>query len=309
MNRLSAIFLIGCWVLAPSAGWAMQAASSASLYEQGRALADAKRYAEADAALIRYVAEHPDSADALYLLGYVQQREDKPADSLQTYTEAAKLRAPRSEDLANVALDYVLLKDYTDAIHWLERAVAFDAKNADAWYALGRADYTQSRFIDAEKAFRKTLELDPKSTKAAENLGLTLDAENRPADAEAFFKEAVTLASDDPATDEWPYLNYANFLLTRDRAGEAIPLLRKATAIAAKCAECHEKLGRALAASGDMQQGIAELEQAVALKPQEAHFHYELGLAYKQAGQMDKAKAELAASAKLYGTKAAGDPK
>ena len=111
MNRLSAIFLIGCWVLAPSAGWAMQAASSASLYEQGRALADAKRYAEADAALIRYVAEHPDSADALYLLGYVQQREDKPADSLQTYTEAAKLRAPRSEDLANVALDYVLLKD------------------------------------------------------------------------------------------------------------------------------------------------------------------------------------------------------
>jgi Flp pilus assembly protein TadD len=64
-----------------------------------------------------------------------------------------------------------------------------------------------------------------------------------------------------------------------------------------------------LAAGGDPKQGIAELEKAVTLSPDEAHFHYELGLAYKQAGQMDKARVELAASAKLYGTKAAGDPK
>jgi Flp pilus assembly protein TadD len=282
---------------------------SDALFYEGRALANAKRFAQADAALRSYSQQRPESSDALYLLGFVQQREDKPRESLITYTAAARLRTPRSQELTDVGLDYVLLNDYTDAIHWLEKAVALDPGNADAWYSLGRADYTQSRFTAAESAFRKTLELSPKSIKAVENLALTLDAENRPADAEEFFKQAVTLAPASPDPDEWPYLDYANFLLDRDRALEAVPLLKKATEIAPKCAACHEKLGRALAAGGDPKQGIAELEKAVTLSPDEAHFHYELGLAYKQAGQMDKARVELAASAKLYGTKAAGDPK
>jgi Flp pilus assembly protein TadD len=282
---------------------------SDALFYEGRALANAKRFPQADAALRSYSEQHPESSDALYLLGFVQQREDKPRESLVTYTAAARLRTPRSEELTAVGLDYVLLKNYTGAIYWLEKAVALDPKNADAWYGLGRADYTQSRFTGAESAFRKTLELTPKSIKAIENLGLTLDAENRPADAEGLFKQAVALASASPNPDEWPYLDYASFLLDRDRAPEAVPLLKKATEIAPKCAACHEKLGRALTANGDPKQGIAELEQAVTLSPDEAHLHYELGLAYKQAGQMDKAKVELAASARLYGTKAEAEPK
>jgi Flp pilus assembly protein TadD len=281
--------------------------SDALLYE-GRALANAGRFAQADAVLRSYARQHPESSDALYLLGFVQQREDQPRDSLITYAAAAKLRTPRSQELTMVGLDYVLLKDYTDAIYWLEKAVALDSRNADAWYSLGRADYTQGRFPDAESALRKTLELTPKSIKAVENLGLTLDSENRPADAEGFFKQAVALASASPNPDEWPYLDYANFLLDHDRAAEAVPLLKKATGIDPKCAACHEKLGRALAANGDPKQGIVELEQAIALSPDDAHIHYELGLAYKQAGQMDKARVELAASARLYGTKAATAP-
>ena len=278
--------------------------SDALLYE-GRALANAGRFAQADPVLRSYSRQHPESSDALYLLGFVQQREDQPRDSLVTYAAAARLRTPRSEELTMVGLDYVLLKDYTDAIYWLGKAVALDPGNADAWYSLGRADYTQGRFPDAESALRKTLELTPKSIKAIENLGLTLDAENRSADAEGFFKQAVALAAASPNPDEWPYLDYANFLLAHDRAPEALPLLKKAAGIAPKCGECHEKLGRALAANGDPQEGVAELEQAVALSPEDAHIHYELGLAYKQTGQMDKARVELAASARLYGTKAA----
>ena len=281
--------------------------SDALLYE-GRALANAGRFAQADAVLRSYSRQHPESSDALYLLGFVQQREDQPRDSLVTYAAAARLRTPRSQELTMVGLDYVLLKDYTDAIYWLEKAVALDPGNADAWYSLGRADYTQGRFPDAESALRKRLELTPKSIKAIENLGLTLESENRPADAEGFFKQAVALASASPNPDEWPYLDYANFLLDHDRAADAVPLLKKAAGIDPKCAACHEKLGRALAANGDPKQGIAELEQAIALSPEDAHIHYELGLAYKQSGQMDKARVELAASARLYGTKTATAP-
>lgn len=295
-----------------------QAAGGEGALSQVETLIAARRYAQAESILRAYIAEHPQAADAVYRLAYVEQREDRPADSLKTYTSAAQLQKPTSEQLTAVALDYVLLKDYTDAIRWLRAAVEMDGANGDAWYALGRADFTQSRFAEADAAFRKALAIDPKSQKAAENLGLTLDAENRPEEAERFFREGVTLAEEGSgmaeaahgpqaqATDEWPYLNYANFLLERGRSAEAIPLLRKAAAMAPDCAQCHEKLGRALVAGADGNEGVAELEKAVALAPGEARFHYELGLAYKQAGMTEKAKAEMATSARLYGSKNAG---
>jgi len=280
-----------------------------ALLFEGKALANLKRFNEADAALTGYLKLHPDSAEALFMLGFVQHRENKPRDSLATYTAAARLATPRGDDLRIVGLDYVLLDDYPDAIHWLEKAVTFDPNDAEAWYSLARCYYTQSSFQKAEQAFQKTLSLDPKSVRAAENLALTFAAENRVNDADESFRLGISLAHNDPHSNEWPFLNYGSFLLDHDRASEAVPLLQEAVARAPKCAACHEKLGRALNSTDATKEGIAELEQAVSLSPDEAHLHYELGLAYRAAGMRDRAKAEFATSAKLYGTKSGKEQK
>jgi tetratricopeptide (TPR) repeat protein len=282
--------------------------SSDALLFEGKALANLERFPEADVALTRYSQRHPNSAQALFMLGFVQHRENKPSESLVTYTAAARLATPRGDDLKIVGLNYVLLNDYPDAIHWLEKAVEFEPGNAGAWYSVGRCYYTQSSFRNAERAFQKVLALEPKNVKAAENLALTLDAENRPAEADRAFAMAVTLARDAPHTDEWPYLNYGGFLLDHDRAAEAVPILQQAVAIAPKCVACHEKLGRALVATGSTKSGIAELERAATLGPDVARLHYELGLAYRTAGMTDRAKAEFAASEKLYGAKSGKEP-
>jgi hypothetical protein len=68
--------------------------------------------------------------------------------------------------------------------------------------------------------FRRVLALDPKDVETAENLALVFEAENRSADADRVFPMAVTLAGDAPHTGEWPYSNYASFLLDPDRAAE-----------------------------------------------------------------------------------------
>lgn len=276
--------------------------SDALLFE-GKSLANLKRFHESDLVLHQYLDRHPDSVEALYMLGYVLHRENEPRDSLQLYTKAARLSMPKSDDLKVVALDYVLLNDYPEAIRWLEKAVQFDPHNQEAWYGLGRCYYTQSRFPEAENAFRKALDLDPRDTKAEANLALVYDMQNRAEDADRTYKHSVDLAEADPHADEWPYLNYSSFLLEHDRASEAVPLLRRAIAIAPKCADCHGKLGRALSSMGKPEQAIAELQQAVALAPQDPKLHYDLGRVYRTAGLIDKAKAELALSAKLYGTK------
>jgi tetratricopeptide (TPR) repeat protein len=268
-----------------------------------KASVNLNKLADADKFLTTYLTSRPDAVDALYLLGTIQQREDKPRESLTTFTHAAKLQTPTSEQLRIVGLDYVLLDDYPDAIHWLERAVQMDNSNAKAWYALGRSYYTQSRFSEAERAFKKALLLDPENLKAAENLGLVYDAENKGKEADGAFHAAITLANKDPQTDEWPYLDYGTFLLNQNRSQEAIPLLAQAAKINPNCAACHEKLGRALESTGQTEQAITQLERAVALSGKDPHLHYELGLAYRKAGQKDRAEAEMALSQKLYGSK------
>lgn len=276
---------------------------SDALLMEGKSFANVNRYAESDQVLRAYVAQHPDSSDALFMLGFVLNREDKVADSLKVYTQAAHLATPKSDDLKVVALDYVLLNDYPDAIHWMERAVAFDPKNEEAWYGLGRCYYSQSRFADAENAFRHALALNTEDVKAEANLGLAYEMDNHPDDAEHAYQAAVALADKDPHTDEWPWLDYGSFLLEHDRPADALPLLQRAVTVAPRCAECHGKLGRALTLTGKADAGIAELRQAVDLSPKDPKLHYDLGRAYRAAGQLDRAKAEMALSAKLYGSK------
>lgn len=277
-------------------------ATDALLYES-KSLANLKRFKEADAVLRAYLGNHPDSAGALYMLGYVLNREDKPAESLKMYTKAAQLSTPGSNDLKIVATDYVLLNDYPDAIQWMRQAIDFDAKNESAWYGLGRCYYSQSSFAEAEQAFRYALHLDPADLRARMNLALTLEMLNQPAKADQEYRSAIALANTDPHTDQWPYLNYASFLLEEGKAADAIPLLEKAIAIAPGCAKCHGKLGRAMEATGKEQAAVTELEKAVALDPTDAHLHYALGHAYKSAGMLDKAKKELAITAKMYASK------
>lgn len=276
---------------------------SDALLMEGKSLVNLEQYAPAETALSTYSSQHPDSSDALYLLGFVLNREGKPADSLNAYTRAAKQSTPQSDDLKVVALDYVLLNDYDDAIRWMKQAVAFDPKNEQAWYGLGRCLYSQSEFTEAQQAFERALALDPHDVKAEANLGLAYEMANQPDQAEAAYKAAVALANADPKTDEWPYLDYGSFLLEHDRPADAIALLQRAVAVAPQCAQCHGKLGRALAETGAAKQGVDQLRQAVTLSPQDPRLHYDLGRAYRAAGDMDQARAELALSARLYGSK------
>jgi tetratricopeptide (TPR) repeat protein len=243
----------------------------------------------------------PDSAELLYALALVLREEGKPHESLDSYTAAARYRKPTTEELRSVALDYVLLDDYDDAIRWLEIAVRMEPDNVRVLYALGRCYYSKDRYQDAGKMFERVLTIDPRHIKAEENLGLVLDAMNEPARAEQTLRKAVSLANAN-GLDEWPFLDLGSFLVEQDRAKEAVDPLRVAVKIKPDCADCHQKLGRALIGSQDTNGGIAELEKAEQLDPKDPKTHYELGRALRSVGQIERAKQELQLSQSLYKT-------
>jgi tetratricopeptide (TPR) repeat protein len=201
--------------------------------------------------------------------------------------------------LRSVALDYVLLHDFDDAIRWLELAAQSAPNDADILYSLGRCYYSLDRYVDAQKLYQRVLVIDPHNLKAEENLGLSYDASHRTDKADEALRTAAQWA--DPAgTDEWPFLDWGSFLLDQDRTAEAVSPLRVASHIRHDCVPCHEKLGRALLATHDTEGGLQELELATQLDPKNPKTHYEYGRALRQAGQLERAQHELTLSETLY---------
>ena len=245
------------------------------------------------------LAKEPHSAELLYSLALVLRQEGKARESLDTYTHAASQRKPTPAELHSVALDYVLLNDYEDAIHWLELAAQMAPNDVDILYSLGRCYYSKDRFLDAGKMYARVLAIQPQHLKAEENLGLVFDATNHPDLAEPAFRKASSWANA-TGTDEWPFLDLGSFLLDQDRPQEAVDPLRTAAQIKPNCAACHEKLGRALVATKDTAGGIAELERATQLDPNNPKTHFELGRALRQAGKAERAQQELLLSQRLY---------
>ena len=271
-----------------------------ALFMEGKSYASLGELGEAERALNSYLQQSPHSAPALYLLGYVLQRENKPKESLISFTKAAAITTPRAEDIRTVALDYVLLNDYPDAIHWLSIAVQQDPLNTEAWYDLGRAQMGQGEFVLAKKSFDRVLALSPHDARALNNLGLCYEAQNRLPDALHSYEAAIAAQKGTAHPSEQPLLNYGNLLVSENRAAEAIAALEPAIRIAPKSAKCHEALAHAYQKANRLPEAEQQMEKAVALDPTNPRLHYQLGRLYHRAGQAERAKAELALSQKLY---------
>ena len=252
-----------------------------------------QKFADAENALQHYLERNPESANGYYLLGYVLNRENRPAESLGIYTKAAKITPPTGDDLKIVALDYELLNDNSEAIRWLERSVAMDPGNKDAWYYLGRAYYTASRIPDARVAFEQVLHLEPRDARAENNLGLIFESGGKTDDALAAYRNAIAWQKEDSPSSEQPYLNLGSLLVTLDRAEEAISPLRKAVELASTNSQCHLRLGTAYLHVNRQDEAQKELLEAVRLNPQDATAHYQLGRYYKQIKNMEAAKREF----------------
>jgi len=285
-------------VLFAEAETASPGTTDALLY-QGKSLVHLEDFSGAERALRKFLRSHHDSSDALYMLGFVLHRQNRPAESLATYTQAAALTQPTSDDLKIVGLDYVLLDDYDDAMKWLEKAVTFDATNKDAWYYLGRAYYTKGRFSEARKAFQALLSLDPHNVKAENNLGLILESSGDPAAAIEVYRRAIAWQKDSLQQNEQPYVNLGNLLMEQGQTTEAIGLLEKAVELAPNNAFCRLTLGVYYRKTGRLDAARQQLERATQLDPENAVAHYQLGRLYSEIHAPDLARAEFERTAEL----------
>ncbi len=265
-----------------------------------RSLVDAGKLAESETTLRDYLATSPSSADAHFLLGYALFREQKAKESLAEFTEGAKFRRPRAEELKIVAADYVMLSDYSDADKWFSQVVDETPNDADTWYLLGRTKYNENEFAAAISSFERALTLQPKNVEAENNIGLCWKELNDRDKARSAFLLSIEWQGDAPV-DAQPYLNLGNLLAEDRKNEEALSYLTKAAALAPKNPMVHEALGKVYLAMDKLPAAQSELEQAIALAPDASALHYKLGQILRKEGIVGRAQQEFAICEKLNG--------
>ena len=305
-------------------------APARSLLKEGKLI-------DAEATARNYLQAHADSADAHFLLGFilfreiqgkwletekesgeavryntedlsgslVAYRDAKVKESLAEYTLGARYHVPNAFDLKIVALNYILLKDYIDADHWLTRSLQWDPRDGQAWYYLGRTKYSESQFSRAIEAFQHCLKLEPRNVEAENNVGLSYEALGQWDQAIQAFENAIAWEAESPSKDPEPFIELAHLYLDRNQPEKAVPYLQQSIAIFPKVSKAHEALGKAYSLLHRLPEAQAELEQAVALEPETASLRCMLGQVYRQEGMISQAKTEFDRCAALQQTPSA----
>lgn len=162
--------------------------------------------------------------------------------------------------------------------------------------ALGVLTWRQSSmYRDEETLYRATLERNPASWLAHNNLGnILLRTSGHRDDAMAHFEAALRLKP-----DYWEaHLSLGNALLDMPgRLNDAIAQYQEALALAPESERAHTNLGNALLQAGRTEEAIVQLETALRIQPANAEAHNDLGNALLRIpGRMPEAIAEYQAA-------------
>jgi tetratricopeptide (TPR) repeat protein len=161
---------------------------------------------------------------------------------------------------------------------------------------LGVSTWRQSGiYSDEETLYRATLERNPDSWLAHNNLGnILLKDPGARADAIAHFEAALRVRP-----DYWEaHLSLGNALLEMPgRLDDAIAEYQRALRLAPESERAHTNLGNALLQAGRTEEAIAQLETALRIQPGNAEAHNDLGNALlRLPGRLPQAIAEYQAA-------------
>ena len=276
-------------------------ASDTSQLDEARSLVHEGKTHEAEAAVRRYLRDGKDGEEPRSLLGLILYQEGKPADSLAAFTRAAQFKTPNASELIVVGLDYVLLKDLSQADKWMTVAVETQPENAAGWRYLGGIKYSENRFAEAIEVYEKCLKMHPRDVMIEDAIARSLEGLARDEDAISAYRTALAWQADEREKHPEPMLHLGTLLLKKGNTLESLSLLARAEAIAPSNADVHEELGTLWAKTGDLKKSQTELLIALKLSPGNSHLHWLLASVYRREGLSDEANRELREYSALLG--------
>jgi tetratricopeptide (TPR) repeat protein len=192
-------------------------------------------------------------------------------------------------------------EEYQAAAEELEKVVAENKENAEAYFLLGLSYFNLNQYQDARDAFNQALDLDSDRAAAIHhNLGALAYQMGDIETAETEFKAALETEPDDPDTH---YQLGATYLVKALPANSQLPdpeMLAEAQAeferaleLAPGKAEALVGLGNSYLLENRVAEAIETLQEAVEVNPEMPEALFALGRAYALSGQAEEARETL----------------
>ncbi len=151
-----------------------------------------------------------------------------------------------------------------------------------------------STYRDIETLWRTTIEKDPRSWMAYNNLGVVQFDKGEIDDAIKKYKQSLELHPDYPEA----LYNLGSAVLQKGDVDKAIDLCGRALKLQPTDADAHVVLGNALMLKDDVDGAINHYRQAVRLRPNDPNAHHNLGVALQQQGKKEEAAREMEKAAR-----------
>lgn len=230
------------------------------------------------------------------VLANLHQRQQHFAEAAQASRSALRLKPNFPQASANLALSLAALGEASAARQTLMATTPTgDIVDAAAWLGVGVTEEKQGHFAEAERAYRKSLEISPTFADAWNSLGHYLIRVSRNTEAEEALRQAVKHKPNfAPA-----WVTLGDVALQRgDKAG-AKEAFEKATVADPKYAGGWFGLGVVRSQLGDFTSAVSPLEQAIRLDPSRSAGWAYLGEMQFRSGQRDAAYKSLQQAEKL----------
>jgi protein O-GlcNAc transferase len=221
---------------------------------------------QAEALYRQALAEDPEHAEALHLLGLIAYQQGNSPKAIELISRAL----PELDDLpeAHLNLGNALreVDRLAEAVGCYRRAIDLDPDYGMAHSNLARALNDQGLYEAGLESSKRAVELIPDFLGAHVNCAAALMGLERFREAEFPLRRAVELAPDKPEA----HRDLAEILRKLERLDEAVASYGRALDLDPAYAPAHLSLGNALKTQGKLNEAIACFERAAALDPDDA---------------------------------------
>ncbi|MBM3492619.1 MAG: tetratricopeptide repeat protein [Alphaproteobacteria bacterium] len=260
-------------------------ASNQARFEQGFALHQQGRLADAEALYDQVLREQPAHQEAAHLRGLVALQSGRTAEGISCLRELLARSPAHAAAWHNLGLGLCQLGQFAEGLAGFERALALLPGHAGLHSDRGNALAALGRHEAAAASFERAVALAPDNAGAHNNLGVTLIDLRRHEEALASFVTATRLRPD--YAEAWS--NTGGALHQLRRHDEALAAFDRAIALNPGHAEAHCNRAGTLQALRRHAEALAACERALALNPGYVEAHVGSGLALAALGHHDEA--------------------
>ena len=215
--------------------------------------------------------QYPSNAGYAYDYAIALDKEDKYADAAAAFEKAAALNPKDSQLPLNAGLLYHQAGNDAKAVPELKSALALGTPNKfNAYSALAEAATTAKQPTDAIGYYKQAVQAKPDDFGTVYNLGVLEQNADEKADAEASYRQALTLKAGDPQSYADAQENLAGLLRADGSLDEAATLLTQAAQVDTHNAAIQVQLGAIYQKQGKKGLALAAYKQALAINPNSA---------------------------------------